>query len=469
MSSELEWIEFKHNNHEPQEIGQYISAIANAAALHDQQVGFVVWGIADGTHEIVGTTFCPRTEKKGGELLESWLSRLLSPKVDFRFHEGVIGGRRVVVLEIPCAAPAPVRFDGEEYIRIGSSKKKLRDHWEKERKLWSRFSRVPFENGTARHDVSPDEVLELLAYAKLFELLKQPVPSTSDAIIARLEAEGFVRQNANGGYDITNLGAISFGQRLSKLGLERKAVRLVVYAGEERFDDSREYPGGRGYASSFEALVEFVDALLPTNEVIEKALRAGVPMYPMLAVRELIANALIHQDFSMTGTGPMIEVFSSRIEITNPGLPLIDPQRFLDATPRSRNEKLAMLMRRIGICEERGTGVDKVVRLAEMYQLPAPNFRVGPEHTVAVLYAPRPLAQMDRADRIRACYQHAVLQWMAHRQLTNASLRERLGISDANSAIASRLIADTLGEGLIKPEDPENRSRKHARYIPFFA
>ncbi|HWK90615.1 MAG TPA: ATP-binding protein, partial [Longimicrobium sp.] len=190
MSSELEWLEFKQNNHEPQEVGQYISAIANAAALHDQPVGFVVWGVKDGTNEIVGTTFCPRTQKEGGELLESWLARLLSPKLDFRFHEGEISGRRVVVLEIPCAATAPVRFEGEEYIRIGSSKKKLRDHWEKERKLWSRFSRIPFEDGIARHDVSPDDVLELIAYAKFFELLEQPVPTTTDVIRARLAAEG---------------------------------------------------------------------------------------------------------------------------------------------------------------------------------------------------------------------------------------------------------------------------------------
>jgi ATP-dependent DNA helicase RecG len=95
-------------------------------------------------------------------------------------------------------------------------------------------------------------------------------------------------------------------------------------------------------------------------------------MYPEIAVRELIANALIHQNFSVTGVGPMIEIFANRMEITNPGIPLVQTDRFLDSPPRSRNETLASIMRRIGICEERGSGVDKIIFETELYQLPAP-------------------------------------------------------------------------------------------------
>ena len=66
-------------------------------------------------------------------------------------------------------------------------------------------------------------------------------------------------------------------------------------------------------------MVGYINGLLPTNEVIGQALRRTVPMFPELAVRELVANALIHQDFSVTGAGPMVEIFADRIEITNPG------------------------------------------------------------------------------------------------------------------------------------------------------
>ncbi|MDC4222968.1 MAG: hypothetical protein MPW15_01640 [Candidatus Manganitrophus sp.] len=96
-----------------------------------------------------------------------------------------------------------------------------------------------------------------------------------------------------------------------------------------------------------------------------------------MAVRELVANALIHQDFFVTGAGPTVEIFDDRIEITNPGEPLVEPQRFVDTPPRSRNEALASLMRRFRICEERGSGIDKVVFQIEFYQFPAPIFEVA--------------------------------------------------------------------------------------------
>lgn len=466
---ELEWVEFKQNNGDPAEIGQYISAIANSAALHGESAGFVVWGVEDGTHTVTGTTFSPKTARKGNQLLEIWLAHLLNPRVDFRFHEGSVEGKRVVVLEIPCAMVAPVCFEGEEYIRIGSSKTRLRGHFEKEKKLWQRFVRLSFEAGLARADVSAEDVLRLLAYETYFELAGQPLPGSPEAICSRLEEEDLVRTTPSGRFDVTNLGAITFARDLKPLGLDRKGVRLIIYSGEARYETTKEITGTDGYAGGFADLLGYLDALLPSNEVVEKALRTPVPMYPPLAVRELVANALIHQDFTLTGTGPMIEVFTGRIEISNPGRPLIEPQRFLDAAPRSRNEKLAALLRRLGICEERGSGIDKVVRQAEVYQLPPPDFRVSDEHTVTVLYAPRPFSRMDRSERIRACYQHAGLQWIAHKHLTNSSLRDRFGISAANSAMASRIIGETLDAGLIKLDDPENRSRKHARYVPYWA
>ncbi|HEX6042641.1 ATP-binding protein [Longimicrobium sp.] len=465
---ELEWVEFKQNNSDPAEIGQYISALANSAALHGENAGFMIWGIDDATAAVVGTTFSPKTAKRGNQLLEIWLAHALNPRVDFRFREENIDGKHVVVLQVPSASTAPVSFEGEEYIRIGSSKTKLRGHFEKERKLWLRFSRRSFEDDIALGGVSADEVVRLLACEAYFDLAGLPVPGSSGAICDRMVDEGVIRRNA-GGYDITNLGAIAFARQLKPLGLERKAVRLILYTGEARYDSSKEFVSAEGYASGFKRLLETMDALLPSNEVIEKALRTQVTLYPPLAVRELVANALIHQDFLLTGTGPVIEVFDGRMEISNPGRPLIDPQRFLDATPRSRNEKLAALLRRLGICEERGSGIDKVVRQAEVYQLPPPDFRMSDEHTVTVLYAPRPFPQMDRTERIRACYQHAGLQFIARKYLTNSSLRDRFGIDVKNSAMASRIINETLEAGLIKADDLDNRSRKHARYVPYWA
>lgn len=192
-------------------------------------------------------------------------------------------------------------------------------------------------------------------------------------------------------------------------------------------------------------------------------------MYPERAIRELVANALIHQDFSISGTGPMVQIFDDRFEISNPGLPLAEPLRFIDHSPRSRNETLADLMRRLGICEERGSGFDKVVTAAELFQLPAPDIRTDETHTRVLLFAHKPLSAMDNGDRTRACYQHAFLLYVSNRVMTNSTLREPFGLADSDYTVASRIIRETIAGGLVKPEDPANQSRKHARYVPFWA
>ncbi len=469
LPGETEWVEFKENRAEPDEIGEYISALSNAAALHGRSRAYVVWGVRDGSQVVVGTTFRVAESRVGNEDLEPWLSRLLTPRIDFRFHEGEVGGRRVIVLEIPAANHTPVRFKNDEFIRVASYKKKLRDHPEKERVLWQAFSQTPFEQGIAAAAVGVRDVLELIDFAAYFGMMGVPVPVERDTIVGRLQAEWFVRRTDSGRYDITNLGAIAFGRQLRDLGLGRKAVRVIVYRGSNRVETQRERIEESGYGVGFERLIEYVTSQLPTNEHIGRALRRVEPMYPAVAVRELVANALIHQDLYLTGTGPMIEIFDDRVEITDPGVPLIEPARFIDQPPRSRNEGLAALMRRLNVCEERGTGIDKVISAVEMFQLPAPDFQASESHTRAVLFAPRTLGEMSRQDRTRACYQHAALLHVSNRQMTNTTLRERFDIAEKNYAMASRIIADTLEAGLVKPFDPENRSRKHARYIPYWA
>lgn len=230
----------------------------------------------------------------------------------------------------------------------------------------------------------------------------------------------------------------------------------------------RELEGAKGYAVGFEGLIDYLKTLLPANEEIGKAFRREVPMHPLLALRELVANAIIHQDFNLTGTGPMIELFGNRLEITNPGVPLVDTQRFLDSPPRSRNEALASFMRRINICEERGSGIDKVIGEIEVYQLPAPIFEQTDQHTRVVLFAHKDYKDMDTEDRVRACYQHCCLKYVNREPMNNTSLRERFKIDEGNSSIASRVIKQAQAAGLIRLYDPA-ANRKAYRYVPYWA
>ena len=469
LPGETEWVEFKVNYRKPEDIGKYISAMSNVAALNRKASAYVVWGVEDETHAIVGTKFSPGTQKKGNEPLETWLLRLLEPHVDFRFHEAMVDSRKVILLEVESTTRQPVSFSGEEFVRIGSNTKKLRDHPERERQLWRLFEKTPFEDGVALEHQDGGNVLRLLACPAYFSLLEQPQPGSNDGVLSVLEADELIQRCDAGKWNITNLGAVLFARELGDFGrLKRKAVRIIQYRGADRIHEGKEKTGAMGYACAFENMVQYIRRLIPDNEVISEALRERVPMFPLLAIRELVANALIHQDFSVTGAGPMVEIFDNRIEITNPGEPLVDTQRFVDAAPKSRNEKIASLMRRCRICEERGGGIDKVVAQVEMGQLPAPLFESSLDSTRTVLFSHKDMKDMDKADRVRACYLHACLKYVGREYLTNASLRERFGIEQRSRAVVSRYIREAVNDGKIKPYTLDY-GRKYMKYQPFWA
>lgn len=469
LPEETEWVEFKRNNSNGEEIGEYISALSNAAALAGKANAYLIWGIDDKTHEIVGTTATPRSDRRGNENLENWLLRLLSPKVEFWFHEVEVDGKRIVLLEIERAARQPVQFEGTEYIRVGSYKKKLKEYPEKERALWRFFDQTPFEIRHAAENITDEEVMTLLDHGAYFQLLGRPYPPERNQVLEALAADHLIERNDASRWNITNLGALLFAKKLRSFhALERKAVRLIVYKSRDRTETEREIVEESGYAVGFDLLMRSIGLVVPSSEVIEKAIRRTVPTYPPLAVRELVANALIHQDFTIRGAGPMIELFADRLEIMNPGAPLISADRFLDQPPRSRNDALASLMRRMGICEERGSGIDKVIQQTELFQLPAPMFRAHETSTQAILFAPRPLEKMSKDDRIRACYQHACLRYVNHDFMTNPSLRERFGLDEKRSSTISRYIREAVDAKVISPVDP-GAARKMMKYVPWWA
>ena len=469
LPAETEWVEFKRNLGKPDEIGEYISALANSAALLGRDNAYLIWGVADEAHDIVGTDFRPAAAKVGNENLENWLSRLLEPQIDFRFHTLDIDGKAVVVLEIGAAFRYPACFKQEAYIRIGSCKKRLRDHKEKERTLWRILDRRSFETGLALEHAAAEKVLLLLDHSAFFALLETPQPDGHAAILDRLAASGLILPCDAGGWNITNLGAVLFARNLEDFPtLRRKALRIIQYSGRGRLETLREEVRSCGYAAGFAETVNHIMAWTPAREVVGPALRRATFMFPVQAVRELVANALIHQDFFISGAGPMVEIFDERMEISNPGAPLVDTRRFVDSQTRSRNESLAYLMRLCRICEERGSGIDKVVEAVEKLQLPAPRFDALENGTRAVLFAHKPLSGMEREERVRACYLHACLKWVTGDFLTNASLRERFGIDVKNKAAVSRYIREALAEGVIQPF-ASAAPKSQMKYMPFWA
>ncbi len=464
--TESEWVEFKLNFHSEQEIGERLSALSNGACIHNKPFGYLVFGVEDGNNYIKGTSFNEKVKKKGGEDLEHWLATRLNPRIDFTVHEFMYDDtRHISIYVIPATKSQPVEFINQAYIRVGSITRKLNEFPDKAAKIWKKEN-TPFEKEIAKDNLTTSDITKFLSTETYFDLIKLPYPSTQQAVIDKFIDEGLVTKHT--GYAITKLGALLFAKNLNDFeSVERKSVRVIVYKGKNKVETVREQIGVKGYALGFEGLVDWINSQLPANEEIGKALRTETRMYPEIAIRELVANALIHQDLSEKGF-PMVEIFTDRIEISNAGTPLVTPERFIDAYI-SRNEKLADLMRRMGFCEEKGSGLDKVIFYNEFYQLPPINVIVSDNRTRVTIYSYKALNDLDKKEKIRACYQHACLKYVSNEKMTNQSLRDRFKIEDQNAATASRIIRDALADRVIKEDDPESKSRKYASYLPIWA
>ena len=455
MPREHERLEFKEAKRQfnTEILFKYCVALANEGG------GQLFLGITDKPpRKVVGTNAFQDIGKTKNQIFS---------KLKFRVEveEVMHPDGRVLAFNVP-SRPTGTAFDyeGAYLMRVGESLVPM-----SEDRLRCIFTegRPDFLLQYAQPDVSAEEVFMLLDVQSYFDLMQLPHPDTREAALARLAREQLIIKS-EGVWGITNLGALLFAKDLQQFGsLSRKAPRVIIYKGANKLETVREQIGVKGYAVGFEGLLEYINNQLPTNEVIGQALRTETRMYPEIAIRELVANALVHQELENFGSFVMIEIYCDRIEISNPGTPLIPVDRFIDEY-KSRNERLTDIMRRFRICEEKSSGIDKVIFLAEAWQLPAPDFRTGEQHTSVVIFAHKNFDNMDRKERVRACYQHACLRYVSNQKMTNQSLRERFKLSGRKADLASRIISDAVNDNKIKIDDPENHSRRYAKYVPYW-
>ncbi|MDZ7720721.1 MAG: ATP-binding protein [Balneolaceae bacterium] len=452
-SRNLEFKEAK-TQYDYQKLNKYCVAIANEGG------GFLVLGVSDKMpRNVVGTSAFKDISKISSQLYNSLNFRVNVR--EFNHRDG-----RIVVFDIPSRPKGSAyHLEGAYYMRSGQeltamSPEQLKRIFNEDQENWLLRE--------AKTGLSASDAIQLLDIQIYFDLLEQPLPSSHASIIEKFQSKKIVAHD-NSGYTITNLGALLLAKDLSQFDqLYRKAPRVIVYKGKNRVHTERDQQGVKGYVTGFEGLVSFIQSQTPENEVIEKALRKNVKMYPKVAIRELVANALIHQDFLETGTNVKIEIFEDRIEFTNPGKPLIPIERFVDEN-KTRNEDLADIMRILGICEEKSSGIDKVVFETEYHQLPAPDFKERHNHTTVTLYSHKDFEEMDGNDKVRACYLHCCLRFVSNEKMTNSSLRDRFGLGERKSNTASQIIQSTIEAGLIKLDDPSNTSKRYAKYIPVWA
>lgn len=400
LPAETEWVEFKTNQNEREIIGKNISALANSAVLVNQPYAYLVWGIRDGDHAVVGTKFRPHEELVGNNKLESWLLQKLGPKINFNFWDLLVDGSCVVLLEIEPAPHQPVGFDGQRYVRIGSTTRPLKGYPEKERALWRLFDRTPFEDRIAAERVNDNELLRSIDYSAYFELRGISPPDDQSGILEVLASEQLIHPCQAGGWNVSNLALVLFSRQLTNVPfLRRRAIRVIKYRGRDSAQIVADHTVVTGYASGYEDLIACITDLQNVGEEANQSRSERSWLYLEPAVRELVANALMHQDFFVVGSGPMVEIYADRIEFINPGTPLVDLTHSVKAPPRSRNRGLVAFMRRFGICRALGSGWSGVTTLCSEHNLPVPRVDVINDYTRVVLFTRRSSSSLDSQAR----------------------------------------------------------------------
>jgi ATP-dependent DNA helicase RecG len=464
---ESEFIEFKGNNHNADNIGELVSALANGAVLEKKDEAYLIFGVDD-SRNVVGTNFRCETKRVGGMPFKNWLATNLGNCDALRYFNVEHPSGQVVIIGIPRAKVYPVKFLGTEFIRIGESKKKLSEHPEVARKLWEEILRVSFEDSNASDLLTEDRVFELLDLQPYYALREQEVPSQRSTIIGHMTNECVLVRKL-GRYYITNLGALLFAKDMSSFdSLLNRGVRLIKYRGNDKTQVERSLDGHRGYAVGINELIGSVVLLLPSEEYFDGSTRRTRQVFPREAIRELTSNMLMHQDFSIAGYAPRIEIYTDRIEFTNPGTPVIEISRFLDSN-LSRNPKLAKLMRSMKLCEERGMGIDIVEDSCAKKYLPSASISNGDGFTRVTIFDHKTLRQFSSYDRVNLVYTHCCLQHVKGQAMTNETMRSRFGEGTLSSTVASRWINEAMEKDMIKAYDPDSNSRRHARYIPIWA
>lgn len=463
------WFEFKVGNTNPEVIGVNVSSLGNTASLSGHPFGYMVWGVSDDTHEIVGTSFSPSSTKVGNQELVAWLSVKTSPRVDVNFKELFIEDKKVVLMQVPAAVSSPIRFDKEEYVRIGSNNHRLSDYPDIERRLWQHFDKLSPERRVVLDGLALSAIPEYLALDAYFIIQGLPIPSTIEVQISNFKAEGFILKNDDGSFSITALGALLFARNLRMFHmLASKALRVIRYKAKSRVEAINDITFTEGYALCFEQACSSVETMLPVQEEIGSGLRKEIRKYPSSAIREVIGNMLIHQDLSVNGSGPILEVFEDSIEGSNPGSLLVPRDRIIDAPPRARNESMAAFLRRVHICEERGSGFDRMEKGMAEYSLPSPMVETGEGFTRIKLLWYSNFSKWKKEEKLWTCYLSVCLDYVSSISVSNTVLRERFGVEERNSAIISRLAKEAVDAGLIKIADI-SKGAKSRRYLPYWA
>ncbi len=463
---ESEWVEYKENfTLEDDKIGDYISALANGALLFQRKHAWIIFGVQDETREIMGIKTNFERKSKTKEELGFYLSKNLKPRlhiIPFSFFKDE---KRLCGYKIIPPSGFPVSFKGKRFIRVGSNIQDLAIYPEKEKQIFLNKKVFNFENEIVIDNIDKHDIEKYIDIDGYLKLTGKSTDQNLEGKIKELVKNQIVRENGSY-YSLDNLALLLFANDMRNFEfLNSKRIRVIKYSGRNKIETQSDNYGMKGYAIGFKNLMKYIMNFLK-KEIIVDGIRKTVYSLPEIAIREILANALVHQDLTLGMLNPTIEIYEDRIEISNVGLPLIsDVNRLLDHNPITRNKKMANFLWKLGIVEQRGSGIDKCLFALEELSLPAPRFIKDSFSFKVVLSFKEDLNSMNEDEKIYTTFLHCSLKYISNERMTNSTLRKRFN-EDDHSKI-SKIIKKTLESKLIRIGNPETGTRGRF-YLPYY-
>lgn len=383
-------MEFKGSVQEPSEIGQYISALANSAALESHDRAWMIWGVEDGSRSVTGTSFDPYAKKgEGNQSLIMWLQQKTSPKADFTFHDCRYGSKRVIILEIHSPRVGPIAFDGTRYIRIDSHKTKLSEHPAKEARLWERLNQVDdwsgeIVSGARVEDLDEEAVAQ--ARQRFIDYLVKSEPDSMRHQGLRKDAEGWDVLT------LLNKAKLAKGGRLTRstlllLGKDESAHHLAPADAKMTWvlrDGAGSITSSQHFGPPYLLATDRIFARI-RNVIIEQMpdgmlFPTAVQQYDSWVIRETLHNAVAHQDYHLGGKITVVE-FPDRLVFSNLGQfipPSVEWMLEHQSPPELyRNPWLIDGMIRLRMIDQVGSGIRRMFESQRQRFLPLPDYSLS--------------------------------------------------------------------------------------------
>lgn len=387
---ELPWLELKHGNGNPDEIGKYISALANSACTGNRECGYMIWGVEDGTHIIRGTSFNPDHKNKNQQPLRIYLSRNLKPEISFEFYPFETEGKMVVILEVEAAYRRPISFQGTEYIRIGESRTELCKHPDEAAKIFRTVGKdwsAEIVIGATTDDLAPEAIKA--AREKYYE--KHRNDSFADDIANWSDEKFLNKAKLTIDGKITKTALVLLGQPESAHWLNPSAVKITwnLMDNDNTSIDYQHFepPLLLAVDRIFAKIRNITIRTMPDGTLFP----VEISQYDRWVFREALHNCIAHQDYTLCSSIVVAE-YPDRVQFANMGAfapKTLENALHDDGRPRFYlNRQLTEAMVELNMIDTIGSGIKRMFKLQQQRFMPLPDYIIttDPEMVRVVLY-----------------------------------------------------------------------------------